>query len=132
MIFYLRKGSSNLKNDNDDSNSFEEHPTRLLHGLSICTSCRASLNKGEIPANSIMNNLYVGETPEVLKVLNPIELMFVSKTKCFQTIVKPGPISNKLPRSERLSAVKGNMIHLPLSTSITAETLYKSATETAI
>ena len=55
--------------------------------------------------------------------------MFVSKTKCFQTIVKPGPISNKLPRSERLSAVKGNMIHLPLSTSITAETLYKSATE---
>ena len=127
--FLFEKGIVQSENDNDDSNSFEEHPTRLLHGLSICTSCRASLNKGEIPANSIMNNLYVGETPEVLKVLNPIELMFVSKTKCFQTIVKPGPISNKLPRSERLSAVKGNMIHLPLSTSITAETLYKSATE---
>ena len=127
--FLIEKGIVQSENDNDDSNSFEEHPTRLLHGLSICTSCRASLNKGEIPANSMMNNLYVGETPEVLKVLNPIELMFVSKTKCFQTIVKPGPISNKLPRSERLSAVKGNMIHLPLSTSITAETLYKSATE---
>ena len=127
--FLIEKGIVQSENDNDHSNSFEEHPTRLLHGLSICTSCRASLNKGEIPANSIMNNLYVGETPEVLKVLNPIELMFVSKTKCFQTIVKPGPISNKLPRSERLSAVKGNMIHLPLSTSITAETLYKSATE---
>ena len=125
--FLIEKGIVQSENDNDDS--FEEHPTRLLHGLSICTSCRASLNKGEIPANSMMNNLYVGETPEVLKVLNPIELMFVSKTKCFQTIVKPGPISNKLPRSERLSAVKGNMIHLPLSTSITAETLYKNATE---
>ena len=127
--FLFEKGIVQSESDDDDSNSFEEHPTRLLHGLSICTSCRASLNKEEIPANSIMNNLYVGETPEVLKVLNPIELMFVSKTKCFQTIVKPGPISNKLPRSERLSAVKGNMIHLPLSTSITAETLYKSATE---
>ena len=127
--FLIEKGIVQSENDNDDSNSFEEHPTRLLHGLSVCTSCRASLNKGEIPANSMMNNLYIGETPEVLKVLNPIELMFVSKTKCFQTIVKPGPISNKLPRSERLSAVKGNMIHLPLSTSITAETLYKSATE---
>ena len=127
--FLLEKGIVQSENDIDDNDSFENHPTRLLHGLSICTSCRASLNKGEIPANSMMNNLYIGETPEVLKVLNPIELMFVSKTKCFQTIVKPGPISNKLPRSERLSAVKGNMIHLPLSTSITAETLYKSATE---
>ena len=127
--FLLEKGIVQSENDTDNSDSFENHPTRLLHGLSICRSCRESLNKGEIPANSIMNNLYIGETPEVLKVLNPIELMFVSKTKCFQTIVKPGPISNKLPRSERLSAVKGNMIHLPLSTSITAETLYKSATE---
>ena len=127
--FLIEKGIVQSENDNDDSKSFEEHPTRLLHGLSICTSCRGSLNKGEIPANSMMNSLFIGETPEVLKVLNPIELMFVSKTKCFQTIVKPGPISNKLPRSERLSAVKGNMIHLPLSTSITAETLYKSATE---
>ena len=129
--FLLEKGIVQSENntDSDNSDSFENHPTRLLHGLSICTSCRVCLNKGEIPANSMMNNLYIGETPEVLKVLNPIELMFVSKTKCFQTIVKPGPISSKLPRSERLSAVKGNMIHLPLSTSITAETLYKSATE---
>ena len=117
--------------DNNDSNTsgFENHPTKLLHGLSICNSCRISLNKGEIPANSMINNMFTGETPEVLKVLNPIELMFVSKTKCFQTIIKPGPISCKLPKSERLSAIKGNMIHLPLSTSSTAETLYKSATE---
>ena len=127
--FLLQKGIVQPEIDTDNGDSLENHPTRLLHGLSICRSCRESLNKGEIPANSMMNNLYIGETPEVLKVLNPIELMFVSKTKCFQTIIKPGPISNKLPRSERLSAVKGNMIHLPLSTSITAETLYKSATE---
>ena len=131
--FLLEKGivqsEKDTDSDTDNSDSFENHPTRLLHGLSICTSCRVCLNKGEIPANSMMNNLYIGETPEVLKVLNPIELMFVSKTKCFQTIIKPGPISGKLPRSERLSAVKGNMIHLPLSTSSTAETLYKSATE---
>ena len=118
-------------NTNNDSNTsgFENHPTKLLHGLSICNSCRICLNKGEIPANSMINNMYTGETPEVLKVLNPIELMFVSKTKCFQTIIKPGPISCKLPKSERLSAIKGNMIHLPLSTSVTTETLYKSATE---
>ena len=119
-----------IDDDRDDEDSFENHPTRHLHGLSICNSCRITLNKGEIPANSMMNNMFTGETPEVLKVLNPIELMFVSKTKCFQTIVKPGPISSKLPQSERLSAIKGNLIHLPLSTSSTAAKLYgKSATE---
>ena len=116
--------------DCDESNSndsFEGHPTKWLHGLTMCKSCRLALNKGEIPANSLMNNMFTGETPEVLKVLNPIELMFVSRTKCFQTIVKPGPISSKLPQSERLNALKGNLIHLPLSTASTTKRLYGSA-----
>ena len=114
--------------DESDSNeSFEGHPTKWLHGLTMCKSCRLALNKGEIPPNSLMNNMFTGETPEVLKVLNPIELMFVSRTKCFQTIVKPGPISSKLPQSERLNALKGNLIHLPLSTASTTKRLYGSA-----
>ena len=116
--------------DCDESNSnesFEGHPTKWLHGLTMCKSCRLALNKGEIPPNSLMNNMFIGETPEVLKVLNPIELMFVSRTKCFQTIVKPGPISSKLPQSERLNALKGNLIHLPLSTASTTKRLYGSA-----
>ena len=116
--------------DCDESNSnesFEGHPTKWLHGLTMCKSCRLALNKGEIPPNSLMNNMFTGETPEVLKVLNPIELMFVSRTKCFQTIVKPGPISSKLPQSERLNALKGNLIHLPLSTASTTKRLYGSA-----
>ena len=114
--------------DQSDSNeSFESHPMKWLHGLTMCKSCRLALNKGEIPPNSLMNNMFTGETPEVLKVLNPIELMFVSRTKCFQTIVKPGPISSKLPQSERLNALKGNLIHLPLSTASTTKRLYGSA-----
>ena len=119
----IQNPETNDTDDEDNDVSFKNHPTKLLHGLTICNSCRISLNKGEVPANSMMNNMYTGETPEVLKVLNPIELMFVSISKCFQTVIKPGPISSKLPKSERLSAIKGNMIHLPLSTSNTAKTL---------
>ena len=117
--------------DSSDDDAFADHPLRLLHGLTVCKSCRSALNKGQVPANSLMNNMYTGETPDVLKVLNPIELMFVSRTKCFQTIVKPGPISSKLPLSERLNAIKGNLIHLPLSTSSTAKRLYESADKSA-
>ena len=113
-------------NVGEDEENLKNHPTKHLQGLTICKSCRIVLNKGEIPSNSVMNNMFTGETPEVLKVLNPIELMFVSRTKCFQTIVKPGPISSKLPHGDRLNALKGNLIHLPLSTATTTKRLYES------
>ena len=122
--FLVEKRIIDQSNSNE---SFESHPMKWLHGLTMCKSCRLVLNKGEIPPNSLMNNMFTGVTPEVLKVLNPIELMFVSQTKCFQTIVKPGPISSKLPQSERLNALKGNLIHLPLSTASTTKRLYESA-----
>ena len=131
--FLVEKGiiaqNSGDSETNELGDEFKNHPTRMLHGLAICNSCRNNLNKGEVPAHSMINGMYTGETPQVLKVLNPIEQMFVSKVKCFQTIIKPGPISSKLPQSERLTAIKGNLIHLPLSTSTTAEQLCKSATE---
>ena len=104
----------------DDSSEIgDDHPTKWLHGLKICQSCRSCLNKNLIPAHSLLNKMYTGECPEVLKVLNAIELMFVSKVKCFQTLIKPGPISSKLPDSERLSALQGHFIHLPLSLAAT-------------
>ena len=118
-------------NVGEDEENFTNHPTKHLHGLTICKSCRMVLNKGEIPSNSVLNNMFTGETPEVLKVLNPIELMFVSRTKCFQTIVKPGPISSKLPHGDRLNALKGNLIHLPLSTATTTKRLYESKNKSA-
>ena len=58
--------------------------------------------------------------------MNPIELMLVSKAKCFQTVIKPGPISGKLPASERLQGLKGHFILLPLDLSATMKQLNKN------
>ena len=133
QAYLVEKGTIQTTDSNvgDDEVDFTNHPTKHLHGLTICKSCRMVLNKGEIPSNSVMNNMFTGETPEVLKVLNPIELMFVSRTKCFQTIVKPGPISSKLPHGDRLNALKGNLIHIPLSTATTTKRLYESKNKSA-
>ena len=133
QAYLVEKGTIQTTDPNvgDDEANFTNHPTKHLHGLTICKSCRVVLNRGEIPSNSVMNNMFTGETPEVLKVLNPIELMFVSRTKCFQTIVKPGPISSKLPHGDRLNALKGNLIHLPLSTATTTKRLYESKNKSA-
>ena len=133
QAYLVEKGTIQATDSNvgDDEVNFSNHPLKHLHGLTLCKSCRVVLNRGEIPSNSVMNNMFTGETPEVLKVLNPIELMFVSRTKCFQTIVKPGPISSKLPHGDRLNALKGNLIHLPLSTAITTKRLYESKNKSA-
>ena len=118
-----------IENDESPTSTDEceddNHPAKNLHGLAICKPCERVFNRGDIPANSVINKMYTGKAPDVLKVLNPIELMFVCRVKCFQTIIKPGPISGKLPSSEKLSALSGNFIHIPLSTSNTADQLYK-------
>ena len=55
-----------------------------------------------------------GDTPMEIAVLTPIELMFISLVKNFQTVVKIGPVGKHVPQNSRLSALKGNAIHLPL------------------
>ena len=109
---------SNEESDNENGDT-ENHPTKSLDKKTLCNSCRTLLTKNIIPATSLVNKMHTGQCPQVIKELNPIELMFVSKVKCFQTLIKPGPISSKLPDSEHLNAVKGNFIHLPLSLAAT-------------
>ena len=109
---------SNEESDSENGDT-ESHPTKSLDKKTLCNSCRTLLTKNIIPVTSLVNKMHTGQCPQVIKELNPIELMFVSKVKCFQTLIKPGPISSKLPDSERLNAVKGNFIHLPLSLAAT-------------
>ena len=102
--------------DIQEDEALGNHPAKFLHGISICSYCCSCLNNNRTPARSLLNNMFTGECPKVIKELNPIEMMFIRQVKCFQKIVKPGPISGKLPDSERISALKGRFIHLPLST----------------
>ena len=112
-----------LEEDKAVAERHRDHPAKWLHGLEICNYCYCQFLKDEVPGRSLMNKMYTGECPAVIKELNPIELMFVSQVKCFQTLIKPGPLSSKLPDSEKLSALQGHFIHLPLSTAETFKQL---------
>ena len=98
-------------------------PEDALDGKLICTYCKGKLDKNKGPGISLLNNMLTGECPDELKKLNTIEMMFCRRVKCFQTVLKPGPISKKMPASDRLEAVKGRFIHLPLSTEATYKQL---------
>ena len=101
-----------------------EDALKELDGKPICSYCKSKLDKGGIPNICLINNMYRGKCPPELLCLNHLEMMMCRLVKCFQTVIKPGPISSKMPHSDRLQAVKGRFIHLPLAT---AETLAHAA-----
>ena len=55
-----------------------------------------------------------GEVPKDISALTPIELIFIAKAKVFQTVIKLGAVGKNVPSNSRLSALKGNAIHMPL------------------
>ena len=86
-----------------------------MEGLYVCKGCMKKLDSGNIPSLSIINNNFPGACPPEVKTLNCFEEYFIRKVKCFMTVYKPGPVSRKLPPSERNSALKGRSILLPVA-----------------
>ena len=82
--------------------------------IKICNYCAINFNKNKIPPRSKLNNMDTGDLPEEIAVLTPLELMFISKAKVFQTVIKLGAVGKNVPPNSRLSALKGNCIHMPL------------------
>ena len=52
--------------------------------------------------------------PEELSTLNALENQFIQRAKCFQTVVRLGTFTGKVPIYNRVKAVKGAMFFLPL------------------
>ena len=49
-----------------------------------------------------------------VKNLNPLSLQLIQRAKCFQTVVRLGTYTGKVPSYNSLKAIKGAMFHLPL------------------
>ena len=82
--------------------------------IPLCNYCKINYNKNLIPPRSKLNNMDPGDVPNEIAVLTPLELMFISTVKVFQTVVKLGAVGKHVPHNTRLSALKGNAIHIPL------------------
>ena len=53
------------------------------HGLVCCTFCKTTLSRSCIPKFAISNNYCIGQPPECLTRLTPIELSFLSPVKTY-------------------------------------------------
>ena len=91
--------------------------------LDVCTHCRPILNENKLPGRCVLNGLYNELVPEELSSLNNLETQFIQRAKCFQTAVRLGTYTGKVPLYNCLKAVKGTIFFLPLPLQNTLERL---------
>ena len=90
-----------------------EHLDSLI-GQYICNYCKGKMDKGEIPRISVRNNMDMGTVPNVIQDLTQIEWMFIRQVSMFQTVLKLGPSSGNRPSNEKMPAMKGFAVHIPV------------------
>ena len=79
------------------------------------------IRKNEVPACCVLNGLKCEPLPK--DKLDPLSCQLIQRAKCFQTIVRLGTHTLKVPTYNSLKALKGSMFYLPLPLQKTMETL---------
>ena len=74
--------------------------------------------KNEEPARCVLNGLKCEPLPKELDKLDPLSCQLTQRAKCFQTIVRLGTHTLKVPTYNSLKALKGAMLFLPLEKSM--------------
>ena len=130
MLFCLKQGSkitfsTELGNVWPDLKDFilKDDPNASKKTLFICTYCRSYLRSNKMPPRCVLNGLQTSPIPRELSVLDELSKQLIQRAKAFQTIVRLGTYTNKVPSYNSLKACKGNMFFLPLPLDKTLETL---------
>uniref|UniRef100_A0A1X7U9K6 DUF6570 domain-containing protein n=1 Tax=Amphimedon queenslandica TaxID=400682 RepID=A0A1X7U9K6_AMPQE len=71
----------------------------------------------------MLNGLKCEPLPKELENLEPLSCQLIQKAKCFQTIVRLGTHTLKVPTYKSLKALQGAMFYLPLPLEKAMETL---------
>ena len=92
----------------------------------MCKYCKEFFTKkGKMPPRCALNGLQVVPIPPELSKLDCLSRQFIQRAKAYQTIIRLGTYSQKVPTYNSLKACKGNVFFLPLPLDKTLETLNK-------
>ena len=89
----------------------------------MCRYCGPYLKKNTIPARCVLNGLHTEPVLDELKSLDALSKQLIQRAKMFQTIVRLGTYSVKVPAYNALQACRGCMFFLPLPLKNTWDTL---------
>ena len=69
---------------------------------------------GKLPPRCVLNGLKTESIPVELTKLDSLSCQLIQKAKCYQTIVRLGTYTAKVPKYNSLKACSGAMFFLPL------------------
>ena len=94
-----------------------------IDSLFVCQYCQPCLNSNSMPSRCLLNGLATEPVPGELAHLDALSRQLIQRAKAFQTVVRLGSITAKVPIYNSLQACKGTMFFLPLPLKQTLETL---------
>ena len=78
--------------------------------------CKALNKKDRMPAHCVLKGLQTVPIPPELAVLDPLNRQLIQRAKCYQTVVRLGIYTAKVPTYNSLKACKGTMFFSPFAT----------------
>ena len=101
----------------------EQNPTASEQVLYMCRYCKSLITKNVLPPRCVLNGLHVVPIPQELARLDCLSTQLIQRAKCYQTVVRLGTYTGKVPIYNSLKACKGTMFFLPLPLNKTLATL---------
>ena len=108
------------------------HPTVPGQVLYMCYYCKCRVRGGIMPARCVLNGLQTVPIPPELAALDLLNRQLIQRAKCYQTVVRLGTYTGKVPRYNSLQACKGTMFFLPLPLNKTIESLNNVEQHTSV
>ena len=101
----------------------EQNPSAGDQVLYMCNYCKPVIKKNKLPVRCVLNGLQLDTIPPELAQLDSLSRQLIQRAKCYQTVVRLGTYTAKVPVYNSLKACKGTIFFLPLPLRKTLETL---------
>ena len=98
------------------------NPEASSEQLYICNYCKPRIRSNELPCRCVLNGLQTVPVPPELDKVDALSTQLIQRAKCYQTIVRLGTYTGKVPSYISLKDCKGTMFFLPLPMKRTLET----------
>ena len=101
----------------------QNYPAATNQELFMCKYCKALVKKDKLPPLCVLNGLQTVPIPSELSKLDSLSTQLIQRAKSYQTVVRLGTYTAKVPIYNCLKACRGAMFFLPLPLNKTLETL---------
>ena len=105
-----------MKNRDINAANNAAHDTDTFY---ICNYCKPHIFNDVVPARCVLNGLKTVPLPKELENLDPLSIQLIQRAKCYQTVIRLGAYTAKVPVYNSLKVVSSEFFfHKPITVHI--------------